>query len=378
MFVKRYIVKDMPEAMDKIRRELGSDAMILSSKPVRRKGLAGYFSKRLLEVMVAYEPTLNKAGRMEQKNKDEIKSEEPERTEVGNKKIDQLSDQLEELRNAVEVFTEKIVTVDRQTTLKYTPPVMQIYHRLVSTDVRDDLARRIAAETQQIIARTSGSADHVADDLLADILGEPATIKLKKYKRNVIMLVGPTGVGKTTTLVKLAGLYSIDQGLKVGFINADTFRVAAKEQLQTYSEIMEIPLCTVYSPDEMEKALLTMQDRDVVLVDTAGKSTCSNEYRKEIEQYVQSCETDEVLLAISASMSSNACKELIANYSFLGNYKIIITKVDEISTWGNLINIAEFAKMPLAFVTMGQNVPYDIERPDVAKITKRVLEGAQV
>ncbi|MEL7608374.1 MAG: flagellar biosynthesis protein FlhF [Bacillota bacterium] len=376
--MKRYIVKDMPEAMEKIRRELGSDAMILSSKSVRRKGLMGYFSKRLLEVMAAYEPPSSKANRAEQKPVEEPKAEAPERTEVGSKKIDQLSSQLEELKNAVEVFTEKIVTVDRQTTLKYTPPVMQIYHRLIQTDVREDLARRIAAETQQIITRTSGSAGSVANDLLADILGEPATIKLKKYKRNIIMLVGPTGVGKTTTLVKLAGLYAIDQGLKVGFINADTFRVAAKEQLSMYSEIMEIPLCTVYSPEEMEKALLAMQDRDVVLVDTAGKSTSSNEYRKEIEQYVQACETDEVLLAISASMSSSACKELISNYSFLGNYKIIITKVDEVSAWGNMINIAEFAKMPLAFVTMGQNVPYDIERPDVTKIAKRVLEGAQV
>ena len=374
MFVKRYIVKDMPEAMDKIRRELGPDAMILSSKPVRRKGFAGYFSKRLIEVMVAYEPTTNKAVRAVQKNIEAPKAEAP----AGNEKIDQLSSQLEELKSAVEVFTEKIITVDRQTTLKYTPPVMRIYHRLVQTDVREDLARRIAAETQQIVARTSGSAGDVADDLLADILGEPAAIKLKKYKKNVIMLVGPTGVGKTTTLVKLAGLYAIDQGLKVGCINADTFRVAAKEQLKTYSEIMEIPLCTVYSPQEMEKALLTMQDRDVVLVDTAGKSTANSEYRKEIEQYIQSCEVDEVLLAISASMSSSACKELIANYSFLDNYKIIITKVDEVSTWGNLINIAEFAKKPLAFMTIGQNVPYDIERPDVAKITKRVLEGAQV
>ena len=111
------------------------------------------------------------------------------------------------------------------------------------------------------------------------------------------MLLGPTGVGKTTTIVKLAGQFALEQGLKVGFINTDTYRVGAQEQLKTYAEIMELPICTIYSPDEMEQALLTLQDRDVVLIDTAGKCAGDQEYHDEIEAYIRQSGADEVLLA---------------------------------------------------------------------------------
>lgn len=142
----------------------------------------------------------------------------------------------------------------------------------------------------------------------------------------------------------------------------------------TYSNIMKIPLSTVYSPPEMEAALELMKDRDIVLIDTAGKSSYSYDYRREIEEYLSYCNADEVLLCVSATTNYATCKDLINNYSFCEDYKLVITKCDEISAAGNIINIASYAKKPIAYMTIGQNVPYDIEPLDPEKIVKRILE----
>lgn len=369
MFVKKYIAKDMPDAMEQIRRELGSEAVILSNKLVRQKGITGIFKRKLLEVTVAYDTvrTVEKKSKETEVPKANTKAEE--------EKINQLNDKLLELKFAMEAFTEKIAAVDKETSIRFTPEVLSLYNKFIAHDVNEGLAKRIADRVQDICVKQDCEPNKVAEDILAEIIGDPAELKIKKYTTNIIMLVGATGVGKTTTIVKLAAMYAIEQGLKVGFINTDTFRVAAQEQIKTYSDIMNIPLYTIYSPEEMKDALKALGDRDIVLIDTAGKNTSSPDYKKQIEDYIEVCKTDEILLVISASTGAGACRELINNHKFLNNYKIIITKLDEISVWGNVANIADFAKMPLAFITAGQNVPYDIELPDLPKIVKNILES---
>lgn len=454
MFVKRYLAKDMSEAMDRIRRELGSEAVILSNRAVRSRGFTGLFKKKMVEVMVAYEPAPDKqllvdpppreqltrvsrpyeGKRPNQPSEEEQaaiqqlndvkralealealetpevppplppkspkteeasdaepssppeeeqakgQSEEAAKNEApvsaqNETKIDELNIKLNELKDVVRELTRKIGAVDREGGLHFSPETARIYQSFLRQDMKEPLARRLCEQIQSVTGRVEEAPLHVAKTLLLDILGEPAPLKPKKYQQTVIMLVGPTGVGKTTTLVKLAGMYAVNQGLKVGFINTDTYRVAAQEQLRTYADIMDIPCCTVYGPDEISLALKELEDRDLILIDTAGKSTGDLTYYEEIEAYVKESGTDEVLLAISASMAHCASEQIIRNFSFLNKYKLVITKLDEISVWGNLANIADFAKRPLAYVTVGQNVPQDIEVPDVEKISERLLES---
>ena len=376
MFVRNYIAKEMPEAIERVRKELGPDAVILSSRQIRGKGFAGFFGKKLVEVTVAYEPTPGKTiipersfGRTEAAAGDKKNTQE---TAAKNARGEAVFSQLIHEKGEELAEAEK-KNAERKQTSKSGAGSEELLNRLVDREVHVGLAKKIATQTNEITSRFDDDSSKVAENLILEMLGEPAVIKLKKYRMNIIMLLGPTGVGKTTTIVKLAGQYTLEQGLKVGFINTDTYRVAAQEQLKTYADIMDLPICTIYSPDEMEGALLTMQDRDVVLIDTAGKCAADKTYQEEIEAYIKQSGADEVLLAVSASMGYGASKELIGNYSFLKNYKLIITKLDEVSAWGSVLNIVSLAKQPIAFVTTGQNVPYDIVEPDSRKVAKNLL-----
>ncbi len=458
MFVKSYIVKDMSEAMEKIRRDHGPEAIILSNRELKQKGIGGWFKKPLIEVMVAYEMVSEKRSYPEkiaqpkpaaipERNAqpaltvvpssratiepsftpaqfDKLVAKHEEKTEKDDaEERKQFYDRLNEIKVVASNAAAKAnasppasvpvsapvsmpASVPSQTVTsasasapapasfmavqapviapapvvkkqpqKLNTEVTRIYETLVENDVHYSVARKIARRTQELSARAGEDPLRVAHSLIAEMFGECATIRLKKYRMNVIALVGPTGVGKTTTLVKLAGLFNIDQNLKVGFVNTDTYRVAAQEQIKTYAEIMDIPLHTLYSPEEMECALSQLDDRDVVLIDTAGKSMVNKEYVKEVESYMNQSSADEILLTVSASMGFSACKAFLDQFAFLKNAKLVVTKLDEMVSWGNVLNIAYLAQRPIAYVTMGQNVPYDIERFDVKKAVNNILES---
>ncbi len=390
MFVKSYIANEMPEAMERIRKELGPDAMILSNRQIRGKGLKGFFGKKLVEVTVAYEPIPGKAIIPERKAYEQPrpapnppappvqKTSSPtampaaaaQALAQAEKKF-QISDSTPAPKPAA--GTEQKPALDRRSGVKLSSGAEAIGNRLMECEVFVGVAKKIAAQTHEITTKFNDDPMQVASSLIQDMMGEPATIKLKKYRMNIIMLLGPTGVGKTTTIVKLAGLFTINHGLKVGFINTDTYRVAAQEQLKAYAEIMELPICTVYSPEDLEDALVKMQDRDVVLIDTAGKSPVDKRYREDIEAYIHHSGADELLVCVSASMGYGASRELINHYSFLSGYKLIVTKLDEVSAWGSVLNISSLAKQPIAFITTGQNVPFDISIPDTKLVAKNLL-----
>ncbi len=392
MFVKSYIANEMPEAMERIRKELGPDAMILSSRQIRGKGLKGFFGKKLVEVTVAYEPVPGKGMIPERKAYEQPRpapAPNPPALPVQKRpqavvpavaatlaaaQAEQKKFQVAEAPAAkAAAGTEQRPMLDRRSGVKLSPGAEAIGNRLMEREVFVGVAKKIAAQTHEITTKFNDDPEQVAFSLVQDVLGEPAAIKLKKYRMNIIMLLGPTGVGKTTTIVKLAGLFTINHGLKVGFINTDTYRVAAQEQLKAYAEIMELPICTVYSPEDIEDALVKMQDRDVVLIDTAGKSPADKRYREDIEEYIRHSGADELLLCVSASMGYGASRELINHYSFLSAYKLIVTKLDEVTAWGSVLNIASLAKQPIAFVTTGQNVPFDVSIPDTKLVAKNLL-----
>lgn len=373
MFVRKYIVGNMAEAMARIRREMGPDAIILSSRPIRQRGIRGLFGYKQLEVTAAYDPS--------PAPKDPVPPRQPAPAApspaLDPARLDALGSQLAALEQTVMDFSRRVAALD-QGTANLMPAAAELHRHLLEQDVAAPVAADLAARAQAISLRTGETPRQVATQLVLQALGEPAPIRLQKYKTHVAMLVGPTGVGKTTTLVKLAGLYTCVQGLKVGLINADTYRVAAQDQLMTYARIMDIPLRTIYAPGELKAALQEMSDRDVVLIDTAGKHSADEQYRKELSDCLAQGGEVEVLLVLSAVTGERACRDIIQNYAFLPDYKLIMTKMDEVSRWGGVLSAVVFAGRPLAYTTAGQRVPGDIETADPARIAASILgeEGA--
>jgi flagellar biosynthesis protein FlhF len=188
-----------------------------------------------------------------------------------------------------------------------------------------------------------------------------------------VLVVGPTGVGKTTSIVKMAANFVMNKKKKVGIINTDTYRIAAQEQMQTYADILEIPLQVVYKPDELTAALESMADLDVIFIDTAGKQPGDPRHCEEVRQTIELTHPEDILLCISASISFPAAKEVLDSYSFLPDYKLVVTKLDETRYRGMIINLSWYSKRPLSYVTTGQNVPNDIEVLNTESAAKQIL-----
>ena len=380
MFVKRFVAADMQEAIRKINNEFGPDAVILENKNVRSKGVSGLFKKKMVEVVAAYEPNHQK----KQPSKKAERSEAAGQDDTGPKKNasdntqKQLGKQMQELKDAVDNFTNKIRIVGRETALSYSSDVLSLYNGLLECDVQEELCKEIAAQAQSIQSRRNVDAKTVAQQLVLDRLGDPMPLKLKKFEQNVLLFAGPTGAGKTTTLAKLAGSLKFKEHLDVGLINTDTYRIGAMEHIRIYSEIMDIPLIMAYNTNELKEALKTLADKDVVLIDTAGKSAKDEEYQKELEQFIASAHPDEVFLVLSVVTGCKACRDMISHYSFIKDYKLIITKLDEVGVLGNVLNIADYSKKGISYVTIGQNVPDDIREVNTRKLAYSITGDGEM
>ena len=373
MFIKKYVVNDMGEAMGKIRSDLGPDALIVSSRLMREKGVKGMLGKKKLEVVAAYEPNPNTLQNALLGNTQYAKPKQPQpkiapQPEMPAEKIDKLSERLEDLTSVVQELSGK---QGKEIDLSGAR-AKKLFERFVEQDVWEDIARDVLSQAIQISKVTSDPYDVIVENLLVQKMGT-SQLKHVEGKQTTMLLMGPTGVGKTTTLVKLAGKYMLQQGMSVGIINTDTYRVAANEQLRTYADIMTIPMVTVYKPEEMADARRQLSDCQIILVDTAGKSSYDQGYREDMREFIEQGGVDEVLLLISAPTGYRCVKETVANYSFTKDYKLIVTKTDEVRTSGNILNIASLANKPVIYLTTGQSVPEDIEPADARLIANYMI-----
>ncbi|AZT89774.1 flagellar biosynthesis protein FlhF [Caldicellulosiruptor changbaiensis] len=369
MKIKRYLAHDMQEALIRIKADLGKDAVILSTKKVRQKGLFGFFKKPLIEVTAACE------------------EEKVIRREEGMPKPENLTlslqlSQIKELEKKIDSLEKTIKEVIKDTNV--IPEVKEVSKKNFLDVMRENLKKNGVEEeiVEGLLAKVNwdGSINNMVNNMykeIKNILGTPVTLSLDSKQPQVVFFVGPTGVGKTTTIAKIAAKLMFEEGKKVGFITADTYRIAAVEQLKTYAEIMNIKTKVWYEVDEYDQIIKSFDDSDVVLVDTAGRSHKNQEHMDELRAFVEKASPDEVFLLLSATTQPSVFKEIVNTYSFIDNYKVIITKVDEVSTYGNILNIKHYTQKPIAYVTTGQNVPDDIQQFNPEHFAKLII-GSKV
>ncbi len=213
----------------------------------------------------------------------------------------------------------------------------------------------------------------LAAKILEVLLGEPEPIKLIEEKKpHVAIFIGPTGVGKTTTLAKIAADFTFRQK-KVGLITADTYRIAAVEQLKTYAEILNLKVTVVYSPGEVKDAIESLKSNDLILIDTAGRSHKNKKHFDELKALVNAADADETYLVMSSNTSRIAVREILEYYAFIKNYKLLFTKLDESPAPGIILNARYMTGKPLSYTTAGQSVPDDLDIADVRQLVASIL-----
>ena len=379
MLVKRYHANDMQKAMDQIIRELGSDAVILSSRKVREKGFKNLFKRKILEVMVAYDPGLVPGAKQPETpapfmRVPDISEEALRAAEISKEQFDRLDKRIDELSEVLSDFVAKFAFIKRDVTYDYPKDVEELFCQLIEGQVREELAHIIAREADAIMQKQPDtSALEVMEQVLTERLGTPSPIMPKKFKRKLVLMLGPTGVGKTTSIVKLAADFAINQKKKVGIINTDTYRIAAQEQLRTYADILSIPLSIVYEMDEIVSEIEAMNDREVIFIDTAGKKPGDSQHTQEVGRIIELCDPEDILLCVPASVNFAALKEIVDSYDYLPSYKLLVTKLDETKYRGMILNLRWYAKRDLSYFTTGQNVPDDIEKIDIELLAREIL-----
>jgi len=382
MLVKRYHAKDMQQAMDTVIRELGSDAVILNSRKVRKKGFKNLLRKPVLEVMVAYDPAnvpavkkLNAAYGAGSADKGQQKDQRHNKpAPVSSEQLERLDKRIDSIDAMLSDFIEKFSFVKREVTYDYPEQIQELLVKMMENQVREELAHSLAKEAEHLLRKQPDTnAAEILEHLVLEQLGRPEPILHKKFTQKVILVLGPTGVGKTTTIVKLAADFSVKQKKKVGIINTDTFRIGAQEQLQTYADILGVPLQVIYWADELENALVNMSDRDIIFVDTAGKRPGDEQHKKDLLDIFRIVRPEDTLLCLSATTGFAAIMEMVDTYGFVDDYRLLITKLDETKYRGPLLNISWYTQRPLAYVTTGQNVPDDIEVVDVESIARQIV-----
>lgn len=435
MIIKKFQGKTKEEALENAYSELGPNVVEMNVRNVKKKGIFSFLLPQMVEVTVALEeepaPRNNVseiveaiAGVRSVAEKSLIKEENekairdkvsdgviytpsensatgmervtPQKTDssVIEEKLDSLHTMLEAQLQKPEEQAAKPVPkkVEEEAPAVNSKPsnkelstevgkfVKLLYNTMIDNEINEKYANQIIEEMEKNIKPNTPFEMALSNTYQKMILkfGNPEVITPATKGPKVVFFVGPTGVGKTTTIAKIASKFSVEAKKKVALLTADTYRIAAAEQLHTYANILEIPFRIIYAIDEVESALTDFKDYDYILVDTAGHSHHNEAQREVMNGFIHSVDNiaeKEVFLVLSATTKYRDLLSIADTYLAMTDYKLIFTKLDETTTLGNLLNLKLHTNAPLSYVTCGQNVPDDIEEFNPQKTVKQLLGG---
>lgn len=387
MIIKKYKVNSMNEAITRIKYELGSEAVIISQRKIKKKGILGFFSKKILEVTAAVdnkkrEDNMNYGIKTIKKivndgMKNNLLDVDGKNTKAENSDLEQNSTRTKSL------YENSIVEKNNDDLIKEVQQMKGMLNKIMSNPYgnvgKSELQLKLENSdlNQNVTKKILSSINIMEDDRkdeekLKEVVQNMIKVDNKELS-NAVVLIGPTGVGKTTTIAKLAGRLALIEKKKIGLITIDTYRIGAVEQLRTYADIMNIPFKVVFTIKDMEKTVQDMKDCDAILIDTTGRNSKNKMQISELRAFIDKIKTDNIHLVISCTTKNRDIDAIINGYSQLNYNDIIITKLDETCTYGSILNILQSAKKPISFVTTGQNVPEDIKTMSSEELTKLVL-----
>ena len=388
----------------KARDELGKDAIVTNVKQIKPGGLMRLFKKPTYEITAALDETPPKTElsrresikAMFKDNPDIILDDDKKDAKEDEKFTSSLSDpaKLEQKISNIAMLLEKQMGAaakadsekkdeEKKDTAeeKNNACLQLIYKQLLENEVDEKYINQLITEIEPALKK-DGSVENILSGIYQKIvlkLGKTEVMGVTQGKARFVFFIGPTGVGKTTTIAKLASKLKLDRKLNVALLTADTYRIAAVDQLKTYAEILNVPLKVVYSDTELKDAYEEMKNYDIVLIDTAGRSHRDKQQREDIEKLISAVPAEErdIFLVLSITTKYSDLIRITQSYSEIAEYRLIFTKLDETDTLGNIFNVKLLTGAPLSYATFGQKVPNDISRLDAQMIAKQLLGGGE-
>lgn len=419
MHVKRFEAADMPEALRLVKHEFGPNAIILSTRQIKKGGGAfGIFGRAFVEVTAAVDrqaieaplppptPTYAPTPRPAEPAAPALRSTATETLDMSRaldplqRDVEQMKDLLQQMAMkerlappvnlnglerefiAVKRMVELLVRKQQDTsTPLFVSTLMPCYQRLLASGMDEALARQMVEKAQNSLepdklADIAAVQEQVAS-LVVKTTPTSGPLRAASGKPIVAAFVGPTGVGKTTTIAKLAAHYALGEKRKVALITLDTYRIAAVEQLRLFAKIIGLSVDVVLTAAELEQALTRHWEQDVILIDTAGRSQRDTLQMAELNAFFTGNERIAVHLVLSATASAPNLSDTVARFKPLGVKSLVFTKLDESTSFGALLSTACQTHLPLSYFTTGQRVPEDIEVATPERVVDLILNVSQ-
>jgi flagellar biosynthesis protein FlhF len=362
------------EVIEKMKAQYGSTARILTRKNIRYGGILGFFGREGVEISgyLSAGQAAVKTTALEEEKKKILEGVKREQT------MQQILEEIQSLKDKMAAPSR--VAEELHPTIGRIKECLEINE--FSASYIQKIVERIRIEFSLDKLEDFTSVQEAVINWIGEGISIYSRTSTEVKKPHILIVIGPTGVGKTTTIAKLAAIYGLgngdSQGLNVRMITIDNYRIAARKQIETYAEIMQIPISCAESRSELAKMINLYQDVDIILVDTIGKSP--NDFNKlgEMKSILNACGIlGETHLAVSATTKTSDVEEVFRHFEPFNYSSIILTKLDETTRIGNIISILSEHKKSLSYITDGQQVPQDIEPASVSRLLLG-LEGFQV
>lgn len=402
MRVKRYVVDTIPEAMLQIRGNLGTDAVILSTKEIKVGGFMGMFTKKKIEVIAAIEEKQSQKLQQMETPPQQLfpMGKEPKQTEMPSAPVvprqavpeayrqvtqmtsataDSQTEESQTMLNELREMKAMMTRFSRNSSLEnaWPEPLHEMCEHLLDQEVERELLeywleRVYERRSVHPFAPESFDWEQALREEVSEFIRTRLDRGISKDTK-IVYVAGPTGGGKTTTIAKLAAEQLFKHHRKVGFITSDTYRISAVEQLRTYAAILNVPLEVVQSSGDVQRAIQRLDHCDLILMDTAGRNYQNELLVSELQSLLSPIEESETYLVLSMTSKSKDMLNITGHFSKFGLGKVVFTKMDETGSCGGVFNLLHHFPMQLAYITNGQNVPDDLLHPDVEMVTNMLL-----
>ena len=409
MIIKKFQGKTEEEALAVAKKELGNSVVLMNVKQVKKKGLFSILKPQLIEVTVALEEeTADQTANLRsavaavseiaqsQVNKEKTEQKKSEQVvkpvaepAAEPKKENEKSEEsgIEEKLNTLQSMLEKQIGQKEEVQESEKNANIEFFKLLYNMMMENELHEKYANQLIDDLDRTM-KPNMPIDFMLSNVyqkmvlkFGKACTITPAEKGPKIVYFIGPTGVGKTTTIAKLASKLSVEQKKKIALLTADTYRIAAAEQLRTYASILEVPFRVIYTAPEIQAAIADFKEYDFILVDTAGHSHHNTELHESMKAMIDVLDASvekEVYLVVSATTKYRDLISIADSYKAITDYNLIFTKLDETTSLGNLLNLKLYTGAAMSYVTCGQNVPDDIADFNAQETVKLLLGGGRL